>query len=167
MNRKRTMQPELSTEELSGKNPGASVRPASLNAPSDGWLTMMAEQTAAALWMFGKDEATIKKQQEAICDALLNVDPKDEIEAMMVSQMIAAHSAVMECYRRAMIPEQNMQSREDNLNHAGKMMRAFASLVETFNRHRGKNHQKVEVRHVHVHDGGQAVVGMVTRGGGG
>jgi hypothetical protein len=35
------------------------------------------------------------------------------------------------------------------------------------NRHRGKGHQKVTVEHVHVHEGGQAIVGNVsTRSGG-
>lgn len=167
MSRKRTTLSELSTKGPSEQQAAAPVQLASSGAPSDGWLTMMAEQTAAALWTAGKDQKTVEKQYEALSDALLNVDPRDELEAMMVAQMIAAHSAAMECFRRAMIPEQSMQSREDNLNHAGKMMRAFASLVETFNRHRGKNHQKVEVRHVHVHGGGQAVVGVVTPGGGG
>jgi hypothetical protein len=40
-------------------------------------------------------------------------------------------------------------------------------LLDALNRHRGKGQQKVTVEHVHVHAGGQAVVGMVqTRGGG-
>jgi hypothetical protein len=34
------------------------------------------------------------------------------------------------------------------------------------NRHRGKGQQKVTVEHVHVHDGGQAIVGNVQAGGG-
>jgi hypothetical protein len=35
------------------------------------------------------------------------------------------------------------------------------------NRHRGKGQQKVTVEHVHVHSGGQAVVGMIGAPGGG
>lgn len=35
------------------------------------------------------------------------------------------------------------------------------------NRHRGKGQQKVTVEHVHVHSGGQAVVGVVETPGGG
>jgi len=39
-------------------------------------------------------------------------------------------------------------------------------LLEALNRHRGKGQQKVTVEHVHVHEGGQAMVGNVqTRGG--
>jgi hypothetical protein len=34
-------------------------------------------------------------------------------------------------------------------------------LLDALNRHRGKGQQKVTVEHVHVHSGGQAVVGTV------
>jgi hypothetical protein len=40
-------------------------------------------------------------------------------------------------------------------------------LLDALNRHRGKGQQKVTVEHVHVHSGGQAVVGMVETPGGG
>jgi hypothetical protein len=40
-------------------------------------------------------------------------------------------------------------------------------LVEALNRHRGKGQQKVTVEHVHIHSGGQAVVGVVEPPGGG
>jgi hypothetical protein len=34
-------------------------------------------------------------------------------------------------------------------------------LLDALNHHRGKCQQKIMVEHVHVHSGGQAVVGMV------
>lgn len=48
-----------------------------------------------------------------------------------------------------------------------KLARTFTSQVEALNRHRGKGQQKVTVEHVHVHSGGQAVVGVVETPGGG
>jgi hypothetical protein len=39
-------------------------------------------------------------------------------------------------------------------------------LLDALNRHRGKGQQKVTVEHVHVHSGGQAIVGAVKTGGG-
>jgi hypothetical protein len=42
-----------------------------------------------------------------------------------------------------------------------RLSRTYATLLEALNRHRGKGQQKVTVEHVHVHAGGQAVVGMV------
>ena len=99
--------------------------------------------------------------------ALVGIGPKDELEGMMAAQLIAAHNAAMECYRRAMIGEQTFEGRRENLNQANKLSRTWATMLEALNRHRGKGQQKVTVEHVHVHAGGQAVVGMVERPGGG
>jgi hypothetical protein len=53
------------------------------------------------------------------------------------------------------------------LSQANKLSRTYAALLDALNRHRGKGQQKVTVEHVHVHAGGQAVVGTIqTRGGG-
>jgi hypothetical protein len=66
-----------------------------------------------------------------------------------------------------MIGEQTLEGRRDNLAQANKLSRTYATLLEALNRHRGKGQQKVTVEHVHVHAGGQAVVGMVETPGGG
>ena len=63
--------------------------------------------------------------------------------------------------------EQTFEGRRENLSQANKLSRTYATLVEALNRHRGKGQQKVTVEHVHVHSGGQAVVGMVGNPGGG
>ncbi len=80
---------------------------------------------------------------------------------MIAAQLIAAHNAAMECYRRAMHSEQTSEGRRENLNQANKLSRSYAVLLEALNRHRGKGQQKVTVERVHVHSGGQAVVGVV------
>lgn len=102
------------------------------------------------------------KQLSATVAALVGIAPKDELEGMMAAQLVAAHNAAMECYRRAMIGEQTFEGRRENLAQANKLSRSYATLLEALNRHRGKGQQKVTVEHVHVHAGGQAVVGMVT-----
>jgi hypothetical protein len=43
---------------------------------------------------------------------------------MIAAQLIAAHNATMECYRRAMIGEQTLEGRRDNLSQALKGIRA-------------------------------------------
>jgi hypothetical protein len=74
----------------------------------------------------------------------------------------------MECYRRAMMGEQTFEGRRENLSQATKLSRTYAVLLETLDRHRGKGgQQKVTVEHVHVHAGGQAMVGVVEAPGGG
>ena len=73
----------------------------------------------------------------------------------------------MECYRRAMLNAQTFEGRHENLSQANTLSRTYAVLLDTLNRHRGKGQQKVTVEHVHVHDGGQAIVGNVEGSGGG
>lgn len=85
----------------------------------------------------------------------------------MAAQLLASHNASMECYRRAMLPEQTLEGRSENLSQANKLSRTYAAVLDALNRHRGKGQQTVMVEHVHVHSGGQAVVGMVGAPGGG
>jgi len=82
---------------------------------------------------------------------------------MIAAQLLAAHNAAMECYRRAMLGEQTFEGRRENLSQANKLSRTYAILLDALNRHRGKGQQKVTVEHVHVHQGGQAIVGNVER----
>ncbi|TCT04523.1 hypothetical protein EDC22_1152 [Tepidamorphus gemmatus] len=134
---------------------------------SDHWNNILANQTVQALWLKHSDPATRDKQYSATIAALVGIGPKDELEGMMAAQLIAAHNAAMECYRRAMIGEQTFEGRRENLAQANKLSRTYATLLEALNRHRGKGQQKVTVEHVHVHSGGQAVVGVVEPAGGG
>ena len=134
---------------------------------SDDWNNILANQVMQTLWVKHSDEETIDRQLAATTAALIGVGPKDELEGMLVAQLIAAHNAAMECHRRAMLSEQTFEGRRENLNQANRLSRTYATLLEALNRHRGKGQQKVTVEHVHVHSGGQAVVGVVEPTGGG
>ena len=134
---------------------------------SDHWNNIIANDTIQALWIFkNSDEKTKHNQINAALSGLIGIGPRDELEGMMAAQLIAAHSAVMECYRRAMIGDQTFEGRRESLSQANKLSRTFTQLLDALNRHRGKGQQKVTVEHVHVHQGGQAIVGNVTSGGG-
>jgi hypothetical protein len=135
---------------------------------SDHWNTILANQALSTLWTTHSKPETLNQQHSATLEALCGIGPRDEIEGMIAAQLLAAHSAAIECYRRAMIGEQTFEGRQENLNQANKLSRTYAALLDALNRHRGKGQQKVTVEHVHVHAGGQALVGTVeTPGGGG
>jgi hypothetical protein len=72
--------------------------------------------------------------------------PKDEIEGMIAAQLLASHNATMECYHRAMLKEQNFESRRENLNQATKLSRTYALLLDALNRHRGKGQPRMSPR---------------------
>lgn len=87
------------------------------------------------------------------------IEPKDAIEGMIAAQIVGLHNVTMDCLKRAHIctgPE-----RDTALQQANKTSRTFGQLVETLNKHRGKGRQTMVVEHVHVHQGGQAIVGQV------
>lgn len=122
---------------------------------SDAFNRNLADQTLKSLWVAHSDSAALDEQYQAALTAMMGIGPRDEIEGMLAAQMIATHNAGMECYRRAMIPEQTFEGRRDSLNQANKLVRSYSTLMEALDRHRGKGQQKVVVEHVHIHQGGQ------------
>jgi hypothetical protein len=45
--------------------------------------------------------------------------------------------------------------------YAIKLLRLQNEMIQTFDRYQRGNKQTVEVRHVHIHSGGQGVVGII------
>src|SRR3954447_11144310 len=133
---------------------------------SDDFNTILAHQVTTTLWFGRADQDERAKFRAAAVAGLAGIGPRGELEGMLGAQLIAAHSAAMECYRRAMIPDQTFEGHRESLTQANKLSRTYVTLLEALNRHRGKGQQKVTVEHVHVHAGGQAIVGAVEAGGG-
>jgi len=132
---------------------------------SDTWNNVIANQAMQTIWGKNSDQEERNNLYSAAIAGLVGIGPKDELEGMLAAQLVACHNASMECYRRAMIGEQSFEGRRENLSQANKLSRTYATLLEALNRHRGKGQQKVTVEHVHVHEGGQAIVGNVAGGG--
>ena len=88
------------------------------------------------------------------------IEPRDQIEAMLAAQMAAVHMASMTFARRLAhvenIPEQDSAGRAFN-----KLTRTFSAQMSALKEYRSKGEQKMTVQHVHVAEGGQAIVGNV------
>src|SRR5262249_28623851 len=95
--------------------------------------------------------------------AIRGINPRDEVESMLAAQMAAVHVATMTFVRRLASTEiiAEADSAERVLN---KLARTFATQVEALKRYRTGGEQRVTVEHVHVHSGGQAIVGNVAPG---
>ena len=101
------------------------------------------------------------------------VRPKDEIEAMLAAHMAITNITLLELVARTRgaiaghMYQGNGIKRLDILgNLTTKFMRTYTMQVEALARKRRKGEQNVTVKHVHVHAGGQAVVGNVSHRGG-
>jgi len=112
------------------------------------------------------DKAFYAKATE---DALLALNPKDEIEGMLCVRLIALHNESMR-HMSGMANdfESTHWSIDQGINWAGKLFRLYNETLDTLNRYRRKGEQKVIVQHVNVKDGGQAIVnGQLNQEGGG
>ncbi len=81
---------------------------------------------------------------------------------MLAVQMIAANDAALLFLRRATADGQTVEGSDGNVLRATRLMRLFIEQLAAMAKLKGKTgQQKVVVEHVHVHSGGQAVVGAV------
>lgn len=95
------------------------------------------------------------------------IKPRDPIESMLVTQMVAVNHAAMTMTRRIVAADCSILETESATNLATKLQRTLVALVEALHRYRRAGKQTVVVEHVHVHKGGQAVVGNIQSKGGG
>ncbi|RWX74440.1 hypothetical protein EPK99_24975 [Neorhizobium lilium] len=94
------------------------------------------------------------------------IEPRDNLEATLAVQMATVHVAAMR-HSRLMLTADTVERLELQERTVNKLMRTFTSQMEALRKHRNGGSQKVVVEHVHVHEGGQAIVGNVTHGGAG
>ncbi len=121
-----------------------------------GFLAMNQEGTAI-------DDQTLSRHLSVV----RGIAPTHEIETLLACQMAAVHMLTMATAVRAR--SATAPRRDVELAQVNKLTRTFAAQIETLKRYRSKGEQRVVVehQHVHVHPGGQAVVGTVQHGGGG
>lgn len=108
----------------------------------------------------GKGERASEQGANFMLAVVKGIEPRDQIEAMLAAQMAAVHNATMTFARRLahvdIIPQQDSAQ-----NAFNKLARTFAAQVAALKDYRSKGEQKMTVQHVHVADGGQAVIGNV------
>ena len=125
----------------------------------------LATQAAHTLWLPpATPDADRDKLIQAALFALMEFKPRDGIEGMMATQAVGLHSAVMECLRRAMLPEQSGEVATKLRQQAANLSRTFLDIVAALDRKRGKGMQVVRVERVQVAAGGQAIVGTIQAG---
>ncbi|HML28720.1 MAG TPA: hypothetical protein PKE16_07770 [Hyphomicrobium sp.] len=91
--------------------------------------------------------------------------PASATEAMLVSQLVGLHCAVMECQRRLTLSH-SAERFDAEVRNIERLSRSSAALFDTLKRLRTTGEQRITVQHVTVEGGGQAIVGNVRTGGG-
>ena len=88
--------------------------------------------------------------------------PQDEVECALVIQMACTHTAAMAVLKRIGGGHGPDRSVAAMASAAARLLRTYATQVETLRRLRNGGSQFVRVEHVHVNEGGQAVIGNVS-----
>jgi hypothetical protein len=92
------------------------------------------------------------------------IAPQNSLESLLAIQMLAVHEAALVFLMNGAKDGQNVDVAYDCINRATSLTRVFVQQLEAMQKLKGKTgQQKVTVKHVHVHQGGQAIVGAVTR----
>lgn len=102
-----------------------------------------------------------------VLSIIRDLAPRDAVERMLAVQMAATHVATVRA-ARWIATSDNLPQVEAHYTGFNKLARTFTAQVEALRKHRTGGEQKVIVQHQHVNvsDGGQAIVGNVTRGAG-
>jgi len=125
------------------------------------------EQICSICSSGNKNPELITGKINASMAAILEIDPQDSTELMLATQMVTVHNLTMEMSRRALlVDDQTEDSVNFNINRTTKLMRTYMAQMEALNKYRNKGKQQITVQHVNVNDGGQAVIGDVSQGGG-
>ena len=132
-----------------------------LNVDMLGFANHRYRQLVSVAWF--RNEDSPERANERVVDAIRlyeSLEPQDAIEAMLCGHMVGNTLAINECFQRA----GNCQHIDNSvkfLKSASQLQGQFIKQVAALDKHRGRNHQKVVVEHVHVEAGGQAIVGNV------
>jgi hypothetical protein len=115
----------------------------------------------AAAMPAGQSGTTEEHLQTAI-HMLEQIKPEGALQSMLAVQMIGVHNGALNFLRRATVENQTFEGTDANVQRAVRLLRLFNEQLQALAGLRGKTgQQKVTVEHVHVYEGGQAIVGSI------
>jgi hypothetical protein len=113
---------------------------------------------ASALNALGENAAGYLDLMPAMA---VEMEPRDAVEAMLVTQMAATHVA-MTTMSLKLHHATSFQMRESFERSMTRLSRSFLSQMDQLKKYRAKAQQVVRVERVEVNEGGQAIVGDVS-----
>jgi hypothetical protein len=116
-----------------------------------------------------EDQEKVAKTLSAVTTMLRGIGPKDEVEGMLAVQLTVTHHQALEYLALSLSNRLNPELAQVAVNTATRLMRTFINLIEALIKYRNRNeaNQRIRVDHVHVHQGGQAIVGSTVNHAGG
>jgi len=100
-----------------------------------------------------------------IIATLSQLSPKDALDGMLLSQMLAVHNAAQLNMQNA-LEARTPELMEKYINSATKLHRTYTAQLQAYEQRKRGGNQKITIEHVTVNAGGQAIVGNVAGAGG-
>lgn len=104
------------------------------------------------------------QQTKVLCELLHEMKPQNAVEGMLCAQLAVLHFQGMQCLGSAENADWRPHT-EQELNFAVKLLKLQHETIEVLMKYRRKGEQRVVVQHMHVNEGGKAVVGNFQAGG--
>jgi hypothetical protein len=112
-----------------------------------------------AVWPFSSATEAV----QAAAEMMLEIKPESLMEALLATRTIGVHHAALSCLLRTALPVKSVEDVDVYARVATRLMRLSMEQMEAMAKLKGKtSRQKVTVEQVHVHEGGQAIVGAVS-----
>src|SRR5215471_9196481 len=125
----------------------------------DQWNERLLDLVTKALPVNQEKVEAVSHAGSAVMAGVVDMDPTDPIEGMLIAQLVVANEAALSLYRRAWTcdPADYFEAHTKYLQLADKASRTVALLSERLDHHRGRGQQQIIVKHVTV-NADQAVV---------
>jgi hypothetical protein len=129
---------------------------------SDEFVDVMLTQLVAALRPGPFDvleEATLN----AAIALIASIKPQSELEALIAVQIVATGFTGLKFLQQS---QRHLDEAFIGVygGYGTRLLRLQLELIQSLDKHRRGHNQTVEVRHVHIHPGGQGVVGIINPG---
>ena len=104
-----------------------------------------------------------KDQLPAAMALMKGIAPQTPLEGIMAVQLITLHH-MTQTFANRMNNDNNTYAQNDTIvNRTTKLVRASTALMETLIKSRNQGKQVIQVQHVTVNEGGQAMLGQASR----
>jgi hypothetical protein len=124
----------------------------------DQWNERLSTLVVRSLPVDQKNAKAILEAGSAVIAGVVDMQPADPVEGMLISQVVVAHEAAMRMYRLGWLNSaEHFEASTRYLALADRAARTVARLAERLDQHRGRGQQQITVKHVTV-NAGQAVV---------
>ncbi len=132
----------------------------------DQWNKRLLGLVTKALPVNQEKTEAVSRAGSAVMAGVVDMNPSDPIEGMLISQLVVANEAALSMYQRAWAcpPDHYFEAHTKYLQLADKASRTVAMLTERLDQHRGRGQQQITVKHVTVNADQALVTDQIVSG---